>query len=421
MKRADRKFMEDGIRTLHTFNSTPELKGNTRYIFTDADMQARDYLKSLIKEAGLELYEDGIGNIFAVLRGEDSKLPPVWTGSHFDTVINGGMYDGVVGSLGAIEALRVIKDSGEKHLRDIVAVLFTSEESGRFGIGCLGSHFITGEEGFVSIEDTKRIKDDSGVTLYEAMTERGYGKDFEKIRKKKGDIFAFIELHIEQGPVLESMGIPIGIVTGITAPTYISVTIKGEQRHAGSTPMNARKDSMCAFAEIVLELESYAKSLGHPNFCATVGKVNVSPNASNVIAGEVRFTIDLRGIKSKPKDKMAEDIIRFFAYLKEKRGVKIEYHIDANDKPMFSNENLVELIEGVCEDKKLPYHKMNSGAYHDSLMMAKLCPMAMIFVPSKDGISHDPDEYTSMDEIMEGVDVLCESVLRIANRTEPLN
>ena len=415
MKRADRRFMEEGIKKLHTMTSTPDQPGNTRYIFTDADMQARDYLKSLIKDAGLELYEDGIGNTFGVLRGEDKSLAPVWTGSHFDTVICGGMYDGVVGSLGAIESLRLIKESGEKHLRDIVAVLFTSEESGRYGIGCLGSHFITGELGF---EDTKRIKDDEGISLYDTMVSRGYGNDFDKIAKKKGDIFAFLELHIEQGPVLEKLGIPIGIVTGITAPTYISVTIKGEQRHAGSTPMNARKDSMCAFAEIVLELESYAKSLGHPNFCATVGKVNVSPNASNVIAGEVKFTIDLRGIAPEPKDKMTEDIIKFFAYLEAKRGVKIEYHIDANDKPMFSDEKLVDLIEGVCVDKGLPYHKMNSGAYHDSLMMAKLCPMAMVFVPSRDGISHDPGEYTSLDEIMEGVDVLAESVLRAANLKE---
>ncbi len=415
MNKADRRFMEEGIKTLHTFNSTPDQPGNTRYIFTDADMKAREYLKSLIEEAGLELYEDGIGNIFGVLRGEDRSLAPVWTGSHFDTVINGGMYDGVVGSLGAIESLKLIKESGEKHLRDIVAVLFTSEESGRYGIGCLGSHFITGELGF---EDTKRIKDDEGISLYDTMTSRGYGKDFEKIAKKKGDIFAFLELHIEQGPILEKQGIPIGIVTGITAPSYISVSIKGEQRHAGSTPMNARKDSMCAFAEIVLELEAYAKSLGHPNFCATVGKVNVSPNASNVIPGEVRFTIDLRGIEAEPKDKMTENIIKFFDYLEAKRGVKIEYHIDANDKPMFSDEKLVDLVEGVCLDKKLPYLKMNSGAYHDSLMMAKLCPMAMVFVPSRDGISHDPGEYTSMEEILEGVDVLCESVLRAANLKE---
>lgn len=408
-----RENIKKGLFTLHTFDSTPELPGNTRLLFSDEDMSARSYLKELMQEIGLIVREDSIGNIFGTLPGTDSSLPPVWSGSHFDTVINGGMYDGTVGTIGILEACRYIKKSGFSHKRDIVAVLFTSEESVRFGIGCIGSHALVGE---LSIEDTQNLKDDQGVSLYDAMRQRGYDTSkFSSISKKKGDIFAFLELHIEQGPILEQLEIPIGIVTGITAPSYLSVIIKGEQRHAGSTPMNARKDSLCAFAEIVLELESIARSYAHPNICATIGKVHVSPNASNVIAGETKFTIDLRSIDMEIKDKMINDILCFFSYLEKKRNITISYRIDSNDTPMFSSPKLVEQIEKTCSEKNLLYHKMNSGAYHDALLMAHIAPMAMIFVPSKDGISHDPAEFTEIEQITVGTEVLAHTLLKIAN------
>lgn len=398
---------------LNLFNSRPDQEGTTRVWFSDEEIKARNYIKDLMISNGLTVTEDAIGNIFGTLEGSEKELAPVWSGSHIDTVLNAGMYDGMVGVLAAIEACRLIKQSGIPHRRSITAIVFSSEEPTRFGIGCVGSRTMAGH---LSLEDTKNIIDDDGITLYDTLEKLEYTKkNFNEIVKHKGDVFASVELHIEQADILERLQIPIGIVEGICAPSYIHVSVEGEQKHAGSTPMNERKDSLCAASEIILEIEKIAKSYGNIHTVGTVGKINVFPNAQNVISGNSSFTIDIRDIDMDVKTNIINKISTFINNISKKRKVKITYEVTTDDIPRKSNKTIVKVIEQSCKRLKIPYHNMISGAYHDSLLVAEFAPMAMIFVPSKDGVSHDPSEYTDIEEITKGTDVLTDVLINLSN------
>lgn len=413
LPQADKNNIRTGLQTLAQFDSAPEQAGTTRVLFSDEENEARSYIKDLMQQTGMTVQEDAIGNIFGTLAGNDPDAAPVWSGSHIDTVINAGMYDGMAGVIGAIEACRMIRASGEAHQRPITVVVFASEEPTRFGTGCIGSRAMAGH---LSLEQTKELYDDNGISLYSELERLGYTKlDYNAVRKHKGDVFASVELHIEQAPVLEQLGIPIGLVTGICAPTYIHVTLKGEQKHAGSTPMNARHDVVPAAADIILQLEHLARAYGNTHTVATVGKIQVFPNASNVIAGEIRFTIDIRDISEETKQELTTNICNYIQVVAKLRHLDAKYSVDTDDLPQMSDPNVLHVLEDTCQSLQIPYHKMTSGAYHDSLLVAEFAPMAMIFVPSKDGISHDPAEYTSIEEIACGVDVLANALLRLAN------
>lgn len=265
LPKANEERIRIGLETLATFDSTPDQPGTTRMLFTKEELVARSYVKELMRKTGMTVTEDAIGNIFGTLPGEEPDTAPVWSGSHIDTVINAGKYDGMVGVIGAIEACRIIRDAGKAHRRSITVIVFTSEEPTRFGAGCIGSRAMAGH---LDLEGTKALLDDDGVSLYHELDRLGYTKkDFSTVRKHPGDVHSSVELHIEQAPVLEQLGIPIGIVTGICAPTYIHVTLRGEQKHAGSTPMNARRDVVPATAEIILMLESLVRAYGNTHSC----------------------------------------------------------------------------------------------------------------------------------------------------------
>lgn len=406
------KNIEDALNMLNTFNSTKG-EGTTRVLFTEEEVEARKYIKSLMREYGLTVTEDAIGNIFGTLEGSNPDLAPVWSGSHIDTVLNAGMYDGMAGVVSAIEALRAIKESGLEHKRNLTAIVFTSEEPTRFGISCIGSRAMAGE---FSLEDLKNMKDEQGISLYDLLVKLGYDTEkFDEVRKKPGDVFASVELHIEQAAVLDKMGLPIGIVEGICGASYINVTVKGVQEHAGSTSMDIRKDPMCAAAEIVLETERAANDISSVNAVATVGKLNVFPNAANVIPGRVDFVIDIRDVDMESKDGVIKRITEFMDKTALKRGVEIEYTVTGNDIPRMSDKGIIGVIEKHCDELKLPYKKMVSGAYHDSLHIAEFVPMAMIFVPSKNGISHHKDEFTEMPDIAQGAQLLADTLFDLAN------
>lgn len=407
-----KRNIEDALNTLNTFNST-EGEGTTRVLFTDEEVKAREYIKSLMREYGLTVTEDAIGNIFGTLEGSNPELAPVWSGSHIDTVLNAGMFDGMAGVVSAIEALRAIKESGLEHKRNLTAIVYTSEEPTRFGISCIGSRAMAGK---LSLEDTKNMKDEQGNSLYDLLVKLGFCTDkFDEVRKNPGDVFASVELHIEQAAVLDKMGLPIGVVEGICGASYINVTVRGVQEHAGSTPMDIRKDPMCAAAEIVLETERAAKEISSVNAVATVGKLNVFPNAANVIPGRVDFVIDIRDVDMESKDGVIKRITEFMNKTALDRGVEIEYTITGNDVPRLSDKAIVDIIEKHCDELKLPYKKMVSGAYHDSLLVAEFAPMAMIFVPSKNGISHHKDEFTEMSDIVQGAELLAHTLFDLAN------
>lgn len=414
MKKADIGRLKYGIEGLNTFNSTPEF-GTTRVLFTDEEVAGRQFIKKIMSDNGLEITEDSIGNIFATLKGSDSSLPPVWTGSHIDTVLNAGMFDGMAGVVGGIEALRLIKESGIPHRRDISAVVYTSEEPTRFGLSCLGSRALSGK---LSLDDTKSLIDKDGKSLYEVLNSLGYDLSrFGDIPKKSGDVFAAVELHIEQGPKLEQHGNKIGIVKTICAPTNYEVSVYGVQSHAGGTSMDDRHDAYCAACEIALTLEKLARENTNSDYTtATVGRVNVIPNAMNVIPGQVDFTVDIRDTDYQSKNILFDTLAKGFADIEQKRGVKIEYKKLNEDMPIKCDPAFTEIIEGYCKNNSVPYEYLISGAYHDSMMVGLFAPVAMIFVPSKNGISHSPEEWTDFEDLATGVELLAEALLEISNK-----
>ena len=319
----------------------------------------------------------------------------------------------MAGVISAIEALRAIKESGLEHKRNLTAIVYTSEEPTRFGISCIGSRAMAGH---LTLEDSKKMKDEQGISLYDLLVKLGFPIDkFDEVKKEKGDVFASVELHIEQAAVLDRLKLPIGVVEGICGASYINVTVKGVQEHAGSTPMDIRKDPMCAASEIILETEKAANEISSINAVATVGKLNVFPNAANVIPGQVDFVIDIRDVDMASKDGVIKRIISFMEKVASERGVKIEYTVTGNDVPRMSDKRIVKILEEHCKEMKLPYKNMVSGAYHDSLLVAEFAPMAMIFVPSKDGISHHKAEFTEMADIACGAELLANTLFDLAN------
>ncbi|WP_394884663.1 M20 family metallo-hydrolase [Clostridium butyricum] len=411
-KKADYKNIKRYLEDIDTFNSTPDF-GTTRVLFTEEELKARKYVKNEMNKIGLEVSEDAMGNIFGILTGEDSSLSPVWTGSHIDTVLNAGMFDGMAGVVSGMEALRIIKESNLNFKRDIKVIVYTSEEPTRFGLSCLGSRAMAGE---LTLEDIENLKDKDGKSLSQVLRDLGYNlEEFNNVKVKKGDVFAAVELHIEQGGVLEHLNLPIGIVHTIEAPTNFDVFVKGKQSHAGGTPMNLRKDAFLACCDISLELERLAKESLSEDTVATVGVVDIIPNAANVISGYVHFTMDIRDSDYDIKCDLINKLKEFIKEVEKQRMVEITLNMINDDIPTKSDEQIVELLENICESKDIPYKKMVSGAYHDSMMVGKFAPVSMIFVPSKDGVSHSPDEWTDFEDIALGTDILAETLFTLAN------
>ncbi len=406
-----KKWLED----INSFNSTPDF-GTTRVLFTKPELESRNYVKNEMKKIGLKVHEDGIGNIFGVLEGEDTSLPPVWTGSHIDTVLNAGMFDGMTGVVGGMEALRIIKESGKKFKRSIVVIVYTSEEPTRFGLCCLGSRALAGK---LSYEETKEVYDKDGKSLSIVLEELGYNKDdFKNIPVKKGDVFGAVELHIEQSNKLEKDNMKIGIVKTICAPTNFEVEVIGCQSHAGGTSMEDRKDAYAASAELALILEKLAKESKSEYTTATVGRVAVIPNASNVIPGNVKFSIDIRDCEFESKNILIEKLKKEITKIEEKRGVKVNLTLENHDVPMKCNKKIIDEIEKSCKNQNISHEFMISGAYHDSMFVGEFAPVAMIFVPSKNGISHSPDEWTDFEDIAKGTNILAETLYNLSNMEE---
>lgn len=415
LKKANAENIQNWLEKINTYNSTPEF-GTTRVLFTECEVAAREYVKNEMKKLGLIVREDSIGNIFGTLVGNKPELPPVWTGSHIDTVLNAGMFDGMAGVVGGMEALRLIKESGVKFDRNIEVVVYTSEEPTRFGLCCLGSRAMAGH---LTLDDAKKLKDESEKTLESVLQELGYDLNkFEDIQVKKGQVFGAIELHIEQNNKLEKKGLPVGIVKTICAPTNYSVEVTGCQSHAGGTSMEDRRDAYVASCEIALILEKLALKCNSEYNTATVGRVEVIPNAVNVIPGKVKFSIDIRDCEFETKMELINELKKEIKKIEEKREVKVNLINENNDIPMKCDPTIVDILKKSCEEKNISYDMMISGAYHDSMFVGEFTPVAMIFVPSKNGISHSPEEWTDYKDIALGVDVLAKSLLELSNREE---
>ncbi|MHB8063979.1 MAG: M20 family metallo-hydrolase [Ruminiclostridium sp.] len=399
------------IEELSRFNSTPEF-GITRVLFTPEELQGREYVKNEMYKLKLEIEEDSIGNIYGIFKGCEPELPQVWTGSHEDTVPNAGMFDGTVGVLGGLEAVRIMKANRFRPKRSIVVVLYASEEPTRFGLGCLGSRALSGK---LSLEETKLLQDVNGNSLYKVLVSLGYDiSRFDEIKTRGSNIYAAVELHVEQSKVLDKEKVPIGIVKTICAPSNFEIEITGCQSHAGATSMEDRKDAFCAASEITLELEKLAGHLTSEYTTITVGKVQVIPNASNVIPGKVSFSVDIRDCDYENKQLLISKMKDMLSVVSQRRDVTIIIFDGNNDYPINCNKNIIEIIEESCKKQKTEYKMVISGAYHDSMMIGIVAPVAMIFVPSKNGISHNPKEWTDYEDIAIGVAVLAETLMKLS-------
>jgi N-carbamoyl-L-amino-acid hydrolase len=383
----------------------------TRVLFTEPDLKARAFLKGLFAGAGLSVREDPAGNIFARWPGAEPGLAAVGTGSHTDAIPYSGRYDGTVGVLGALEAVRALRAAGWRPRRSVELVLFTSEEPTRFGIGCLGSRLLSGS---LTPAAAAALRDASGSDFEEVRRQAGCSGELADVPLSAGYYAAFVELHIEQGPLLEREQIPIGAVTAIAAPAALRVRLEGEGGHAGAVLMPDRKDALCAAAEIVLAVEAAAKATGRPDTVATTGVCQVYPGASNSIPAQVTLTIDVRDTDRAARDGVLDQVRQAIAASASRRGLRAAVEVLNADPPAAAAPEVLAVIEAACRQLGLACKPMVSRAYHDSLFMARLCPIGMIFIPCKGGVSHRPDEYSSPEAIGRGVAVLARTLAELA-------
>jgi ureidoglycolate amidohydrolase len=384
----------------------------TRVVFSEADLRARAYVKNLCTQAGLTIHEDAIGNTFARWPGTDPTLAPIGTGSHIDAIPNAGLYDGCVGVLGGLEAIRVLQTLGFTPRRSIELIIFTSEEPTRFGIGCLGSRMISGA---LSPAQAATLRDKEGRTLDELRAAANFTGSLESVALPPNRFHQFIELHIEQGPTLESENIALGLVTHIAAPASLRVLIEGEGGHAGAMLMPGRRDALIAASEIILAVESAAKSTNAIDTVATVGVCEVFPGAVNSVPSRVKLEVDVRDIDATRRDQVLTQIQTACNQTASKRNVLIMTEIINSDPPAACNETILAALENSAKAAGKTYKRMVSRAYHDSLFMARIAPVAMLFIPCRGGVSHRPDEYASPEWIGSGVHILSRTLATLAS------
>jgi ureidoglycolate amidohydrolase len=392
--------------------SDAEAPAVTRIVFTPTDLKARSWYLARCKEAGLAIRQDAVGNIFARWNGHDPDAPAVATGSHIDAIPNAGKYDGVVGVLGGLEAIRALQKSGFSPKRAIELILFTSEEPTRFGIGCLGSRLLSGS---LSGDAAKKLTDKDGSSIEQVRRAAGFRGELEAVRLPVGHYEAFVELHIEQGPLLEQKQIPLGIVSKIAAPSSFRIFIEGAGGHAGGVLMPDRHDALCAASELILAVEQHAKSSGSPDTVATVGICDVFPGAVNSIPSRVHLTADIRDTDLQRRDSVITAVDASCHAIAAKRGVAIRQELVNADAPADCAVNIVETLSASCQQHGLKSLSMVSRAYHDSLFMSGIAPAGMLFIPCRNGYSHRPDEYASPDDIARGVLILAEAVRSLAS------
>jgi len=396
------KRIHEELKKLASFSASPN-PSVTRIVYSPEDLEARAYFISLCEEIGLQVRIDPVGNTFLRWEGTEPDLAPVGTGSHIDAIPISGQYDGTVGVFGGLEAIRYLMDSGYVPRRSIEILLFTSEEPTRFGIGCLGSRMLSGQ---LSPDEARAFVDSDGKTFEEVLASTNFKGKLEDVKLPESYYHGFVELHIEQGPILEKEGLDIGIVTKIAAPSSLGVNLVGEGGHAGCVLMPDRRDAGCAAAEVSLAVERIAQQTISEDTVATTGIMDILPRAVNSIPKEAYLEIDLRDTNTVTRDKALQDIQDEIQKISARRDVKSTSKVLNCDSPAICATELVDAVVKVAEELGLSSKKMISRAYHDSLFMAHVCPTIMIFIPCKDGVSHRPDEYSSPEEIEKGVETL---------------
>ena len=399
------------LEKLSSFSDAPA-PAVTRVLWTRQDMRARAWLKLQALEAGLSYREDALGNTFIRLEGALPNLPAIGTGSHNDAIPFSGMFDGTVGVLGGLEALRAIKRSGLTHSRSLEVLMFTAEEPTRFGLGCLGSRVLSGA---IDLDKVRALKDSNGMDFESARNEAGYTAPLESVLLPPDYYAGFVELHIEQAPLLEQQQIQIGVVNAIAAPASFFVHLHGEGGHAGARLMFGRRDALLAAAEITLAVEEAALQTKSENTVGTTGILEVHPGAINSIPSQVRLGIDIRDTNGTRRDQAVQQLLESIKTVAERRNIEATIQMINADPPAQSDTNILAAIRAAIKDMNLSSLEMVSRAYHDSLFMARITPMAMIFIPCRAGVSHRPDEYATPEDIARGVEVLARTMLDLAN------
>lgn len=387
--------------------------GTNRPTMTPTEMQAFELASSWMLEAGMTTRIDNFGNLIGRLEGTNPELPVLMMGSHLDSQPYGGRFDGVAGVLCAIEAITTLTEQGIKPQRTIEVVSFADEEGWRFNKGLFGSRGILGrlEEGELD------RKDKDGITRRQALID--FGCDPTKFKESEyapGSIYCFLELHIEQGPVLDLANKPIGVVSGISGPLWWTVKLKGMAGHAGSVPMPIRKDALVGAAEIIVALRQIATQIPGAPTVGTVGTIKVFPASRNIIPEEVGFTVDLRDIDLDRRNRYEAQLKEQIEAICQKHGLTYEITEDWNSEPRYCADWLKQIIHQQCIDLDLDAPELMSGPFHDAMALSYATDYAMIFVRCKDGISHNPLEFASYEDLALGAEVLYGTVREVLNR-----
>jgi N-carbamoyl-L-amino-acid hydrolase len=408
--RIDAERLAGELESLARFSDVPA-PAVTRVVFGESDRQARRYFASLCAEASLQVRVDAVGNTFARWPGTAPEAPAVATGSHIDAIPNAGRFDGTVGVLGGLEALRALRRAGFSPRRPLELVLFTSEEPTRFGIGCLGSRLMAG---VLDPDVDEGLRDGDGRTLREWRSGAGFGGDLSTVRLAAGAYSAFVELHIEQGPLLEAAGLEVGVVTAIAAPSSLRIDIDGQGGHAGAVLMPDRHDAFLAGAEVALAVEAAARGTGSMDTVGTVGVCEVFPGAVNSVPSRTRLEVDVRDIDLARRDAVLRAIREACDAVAARRGVTVHVEPINADPPAQCAPEIVAAVTSACESEGVRHQPMISRAYHDALFMARVTPTGMIFIPCRAGASHRPDEYASPEAVAKGAAVLARTLAALA-------
>ncbi|MGG6437713.1 Zn-dependent hydrolase [Saccharococcus caldoxylosilyticus] len=383
--------------------------GITRLSFTKEERAAKEKVAAYMKEAGLFVYEDAAGNLIGRKEGTDKDAPVVLVGSHLDSVYNGGMFDGPLGVLAAVEVVQTMNENGVETKHPIEVVAFTDEEGARFRFGMIGSRAMAG----ALSTDELNYQDANGVSVAEAMQEAGLNPHhIGKAARKPGSVKAYVELHIEQGRVLEEANLPVGIVTGIAGLVWVKFTVEGKAEHAGATPMPLRRDPLVAAAQIIEVIEQEAKETG--TTVGTVGQLHVFPGGINIIPERVEFVLDLRDLDAAVRDNVLQSINEQAQKIGKERNVKVTTELLQEMPPVLCSELVQNAAKEACQKLGLDVFSLPSGASHDGVQLVGLCPIGMIFVRSQDGVSHSPDEWSTKEDCAAGANVLYHTVLRLA-------
>ena len=399
----NRERIQDLINSFSSIGAS-ENGSVSRRGFSDEDIYARNFFMKTLKELGLKIRIDTAGNIIARLDGHDNNLPPIVTGSHLDTVPKGGKYDGTLGVIAGIEIAFFLQENDIKLNRPFEIIVFADEESTMIGCKGFTGNLSVNEEDFITSNSCSIIDNLSRIG--------GNWLEIKSAVRSKKDIFAFLELHVEQGKVLEDGGLDIGIVNGIVGQKRITVKVKGQANHAGTTPMSNRNDALLAASKIIVGIEQIAKTTSE-SAVATVGKLKLHPNAANVIPGEAVFTIDMRDLDEDVIGKMSLRIENLCSEIQEVTGCVVQIEPQFEVIPTKSCPKLVS--SSFHESEKLGFKTgiLPSKASHDSQEIGRICPMVMIFVPSRNGLSHSYKEYTSLDQCANGIEVLLNTIFSI--------